>query len=110
MVQHYGQLFHVIQRQTQYMATLARLVKLGEIDNLLQTVMFTLYGNQYDDEEEHLLLSMFQVICGYREFHSLQFKKNILLCFCIFSSLHFSSSDRGYFNSNLTNPLESELL
>lgn len=22
--------------------------------------MFTLYGNQYDDEEEHLLLSMFQ--------------------------------------------------
>jgi Ras GTPase-activating-like protein IQGAP2/3 len=33
---------------------------LGEIDNLLQTVMFTLYGNQYDDEEEHLLLSMFQ--------------------------------------------------
>lgn len=43
------------------MAALARLVKLGEIDNLLQTVMFTLYGNQYDEHEEHLLLSMFEV-------------------------------------------------
>eukprot|EP01114_Cavostelium_apophysatum_P006458 TRINITY_DN1777_c0_g3_i1.p1 TRINITY_DN1777_c0_g3~~TRINITY_DN1777_c0_g3_i1.p1 ORF type:complete len:766 (+),score=273.66 TRINITY_DN1777_c0_g3_i1:272-2569(+) len=60
--EHYGQLFHLLQRQTSYTASLARLVKLGEIDNLLQTVMFTLYGNQYDDEEEHLLLSMFQKV------------------------------------------------
>jgi Ras GTPase-activating-like protein IQGAP2/3 len=51
----------MLQRETVHIATLARLVKLGEIDNLLQTVMFTLYGNQYDDEEEHLLLSLFQV-------------------------------------------------
>jgi Ras GTPase-activating-like protein IQGAP2/3 len=36
-------------------------VKLSEIDTLLQIAMFTLYGNQYDDEEEHLLLSVFQV-------------------------------------------------
>jgi Ras GTPase-activating-like protein IQGAP2/3 len=27
----------------------------------LQTVMFTLYGNQYESREEHLLLTMFQV-------------------------------------------------
>jgi len=58
--EHYGQLFHILQRTTAYIATLARLVKLSEIDNLLQTVMFTLYGNQYDDEEEHLLLNTFQ--------------------------------------------------
>mmetsp|Transcript_21623 Transcript_21623/g.30230 ORF Transcript_21623/g.30230 Transcript_21623/m.30230 type:complete len:756 (-) Transcript_21623:71-2338(-) len=58
--EHYGQLFYLLQRETVYISTLARLVKLGEIDNLLQTVMFTLYGNQYDDEEEHLLLSTFQ--------------------------------------------------
>lgn len=56
----YGQLFHLLQRQTYYIASLARVVKLNEVDNLLQTVMFTLYGNQYDEEEEHLLLSMFQ--------------------------------------------------
>lgn len=36
---------------------------MGEIDTLLQTVMFTLYGNQYENREEHLLLTMFQVLC-----------------------------------------------
>jgi len=60
--EQYGSLFYILQRETVYIATLARLVKLGEIDNLLQTVMFTLYGNQYDDEEEHLLLSLFQKV------------------------------------------------
>ena len=28
---------------------------------LLQIVMFSVYGNQYEDREEHLLLSMFEV-------------------------------------------------
>jgi Ras GTPase-activating-like protein IQGAP2/3 len=32
-----------------------------EIDSLLQTVMFTIYGNQYESREEYLLLTMFQV-------------------------------------------------
>ena len=42
--------------------TVARLaVTMAEIDSLLQTVMFTLYGNQYESREEHLLLTMFQV-------------------------------------------------
>lgn len=58
--EHYGQLMYLLQKETTYISTLARLVKLSEIDNLLQIVMFTLYGNQYDDEEEHLLLSMFR--------------------------------------------------
>lgn len=35
---------------------------MAEIDSLLQTVMFTIYGNQYESREEHLLLTMFQVI------------------------------------------------
>ena len=34
---------------------------MAEIDALLQTVMFTIYGNQYESREEHLLLTMFQV-------------------------------------------------
>lgn len=33
---------------------------LTEIDSLLQTVMFVIYGNQYDRREEHLLLVMLQ--------------------------------------------------
>jgi hypothetical protein len=45
------------------------LVKLGEIDNLLQTVMFTLYGNQYEPSEEHLLLSLFKQVLE-KEFES----------------------------------------
>ncbi|KAH3746301.1 RasGTPase-activating protein [Pelomyxa schiedti] len=58
----YGRLFWLLQRKTQYISKVARLIKLGEIDNFLQTVMFTLFGNQYEEEEEHLLLSMFQCV------------------------------------------------
>lgn len=58
----YGQLFYTLQKDPRYIATVARIVKINEIDNLLQTVMFTLYGNQYDDEEEHLLLVMFKEV------------------------------------------------
>jgi len=38
---------------------------MAEIDALLQTVMFTIYGNQYESREEHLLLTMFQVGCAF---------------------------------------------
>jgi len=38
-IEHYGQLFLLLQRETIYIATLARLVTVGEIDNLLQTVI-----------------------------------------------------------------------
>jgi hypothetical protein len=60
-MQQYGNLFYLLQSEPRYMATLCRLVTLAEIDTLLQTVMFTLYGNQYESREEHLLLTMFQV-------------------------------------------------
>ncbi|KAI8967074.1 Rho GTPase activation protein [Mycotypha africana] len=59
-LQQYGNLFYLLQSEPRHMAILCRLVNLSEIDNLLQTVMFTLYGNQYESREEHLLLTMFQ--------------------------------------------------
>ena len=59
--QLYGNLFYLLQAEPRHIAALARLVSLAEIDNLLQSVMFTIYGNQYDSREEFLLLSMFQV-------------------------------------------------
>ncbi|KAI7864833.1 Rho GTPase activation protein [Spinellus fusiger] len=59
-MQHYGNLFFLLQCEPRHIATLCRLVRLSEIDALLQTVMFTLYGNQYESREEHLLLTMFQ--------------------------------------------------
>ena len=39
---------------------------MAEIDALLQTVMFTIYGNQYESREEHLLLTMFQSVLTYQ--------------------------------------------
>ncbi len=39
---------------------------MAEIDQLLQTVMFTIYGNQYESREEHLLLTMFQSVLTYQ--------------------------------------------
>lgn len=59
--QQYGNLFFLLQTEPRHIATLCRLVSISEIDTLLQTVMFTLYGNQYESREEHLLLTMFQV-------------------------------------------------
>ena len=59
--QQYSNLFFLLQSEPRHIASLCRLVSLSEIDTLLQTVMFTLYGNQYESREEHLLLTMFQV-------------------------------------------------
>lgn len=59
--QQYSNLFFLLQSEPRHIASLCRLVNLSEIDTLLQTVMFTLYGNQYESREEHLLLTMFQV-------------------------------------------------
>ncbi|RXK38695.1 IQ domain-containing GTPase activating protein [Tremella mesenterica] len=58
----YSNLFFLLQSEPRHVATLCRLVSLAEIDTLLQTVMFTLYGNQYEQREEHLLLTMFQSV------------------------------------------------
>lgn len=59
--QRYGNLLFLLQSEPKHIAHLCRLVTMAEIDGLLQTVMFTIYGNQYESREEHLLLTMFQV-------------------------------------------------
>ncbi|CAG8813689.1 13163_t:CDS:2, partial [Dentiscutata erythropus] len=61
-LQPYGNLFFLLQTEPRHIANLCRHVSLTEIDTLLQTVMFTLYGNQYESREEHLLLTMFQSV------------------------------------------------
>ena len=55
-------LFFLLQSEPKTIALLCRQVSMAEIDSLLQTVMFTIYGNQYEQREEHLLLSMFQTV------------------------------------------------
>ncbi|KAK9238227.1 Rho GTPase activation protein [Lipomyces kononenkoae] len=61
-VDTYGNLFFLLQTEPHYIATLCRLISMAEIDSFLQTVMFTIYGNQYEQREEHLLLKMFQSV------------------------------------------------
>ncbi len=61
-LQQYSNLFFLLQSEPRHIAALCRLVSLTEIDTLLQTVMFTLYGNQYESREEHLLPTMFQSV------------------------------------------------
>ena len=56
----YGQLFYLLQHETVYVTLLTSQILLGEVDTLLQIVMFTLYGNQYEEDEEHLLLTVFR--------------------------------------------------
>ncbi|OLL24295.1 GTPase-activating protein [Neolecta irregularis DAH-3] len=58
----YSNLFFLLQTEPRHIASLCRLVTLTEIDTLLQTVMFTIYGQQYESREEHLLLTMFQSV------------------------------------------------
>lgn len=62
----YGNLFFLLQSEPKHIALLCRLVSMAEIDSLLQTVMFTIYGNQYEQREEHLLLTMFQAVLAHQ--------------------------------------------
>src|SRR3989440_9107902 len=64
--QKYGNLLFLLQSEPRHSAHLCRLVTMAEIDSLLQTVMFTIYGNQYESREEHLLLTMFQSVLTYQ--------------------------------------------
>ncbi|EMR11809.1 hypothetical protein PNEG_00235 [Pneumocystis murina B123] len=72
-LQKYGNLFFLLQTEPRHIATLCRLVTLSEIDALLQTVMFTIYGNQYESREEHLLLTMFQSVLSSQFDHTTEF-------------------------------------
>lgn len=69
----YGNLFFMLQSEPRHIALLCRLVSMAEIDSLLQTVMFTIYGNQYEQREEHLLLTMFQAVLAFQFDHTSEF-------------------------------------
>lgn len=62
-VRTYAPLFFLLQSEPQYVARLCAHASLDDAERelLLQTVMFTLFGRQYEAREEHLLLAVFQV-------------------------------------------------
>lgn len=61
-LQLYSNLFYLLLTEPRHLATLCLLVSPNELDMFLQTVMFTIYANQYDEFEEHLLLTVFQSV------------------------------------------------
>lgn len=56
----YEDLFYLLQTQPRYFAQMARLLTTGGAPLFVKTVVFDMYGDQYDSREERLLLVMFQ--------------------------------------------------
>jgi hypothetical protein len=57
----YGHMFYYLQTRPEYLARLAGLLdKKVDIDCMLRTVVYSLFGDQYESREERLLLSLFK--------------------------------------------------
>ncbi|KAJ2849749.1 RasGAP protein, partial [Coemansia erecta] len=106
--QLYGNLFFLLQNEPRHIATLTRLVTLSEIDTLLQTVMFTLYGNQYESREEHLLLTMFQLVLA-AQFETTQEFSNLLRQNTPVSRMMNTYTSRGPGQVYLKNVISQEI-
>ncbi|KAJ2517651.1 RasGAP protein [Coemansia sp. RSA 2049] len=106
--QLYGNLFFLLQNEPRHIATLTRLVTLSEIDTLLQTVMFTLYGNQYESREEHLLLTMFQLVLA-AQFETTQEFSNLLRQNTPVSRMMNTYTSRGPGQVYLKNVISEEI-
>ncbi|KAJ2044239.1 RasGAP protein [Coemansia sp. S16] len=106
--QLYGNLFFLLQSEPRHIATLTRLVTLSEIDTLLQTVMFTLYGNQYESREEHLLLTMFQLVLA-AQFETTHEFSNLLRQNTPVSRMMNTYTSRGPGQVYLKNVVSSEI-
>ncbi|XP_046852817.1 GTPase-activating protein-like [Xenia sp. Carnegie-2017] len=106
--QIYGQLFYLLQTEPFYVAQLTRSVSMNEIDDLLETVMFSLYGQQYEEREEHLLLCMFELSLKY-EFDEAEGFNGVLRANTAISRMMSSYTRRGpgqeYLKETLEDPI-----
>ncbi|ETO07192.1 RasGTPase-activating protein, partial [Reticulomyxa filosa] len=57
---HYEKLFHLLRKEDKYLACLSYYVETKDTNDFVKTVVFDLYGNQYDSHEERLLLTLFR--------------------------------------------------
>ncbi|ETO25151.1 hypothetical protein RFI_11994 [Reticulomyxa filosa] len=58
----YEKLLHVLQKEPKYLACLAHHVETKDVSDFVKTVVFDMYGDQYDNREERLLLTLFQTV------------------------------------------------
>lgn len=65
-LEEYGRLFYVLQNDIEIVSTLCFHISLSQLDNVVHIVLFTLYGNQYDQREERLLLNLFRKLLGHQ--------------------------------------------
>eukprot|EP01128_Nolandella_sp_AFSM9_P002117 TRINITY_DN12502_c0_g1_i1.p1 TRINITY_DN12502_c0_g1~~TRINITY_DN12502_c0_g1_i1.p1 ORF type:complete len:898 (+),score=349.73 TRINITY_DN12502_c0_g1_i1:45-2696(+) len=57
----YSNLFYLLQTEPKYLARLAYLVDLKKMDEFIETLLLTLYGEAFSQREEFLLLTLFQL-------------------------------------------------
>lgn len=57
----YSNLFYLLQTEPKYLARLAYLVDLKKMDEFMETLLLTLYGEAFSPREEFLLLTLFQL-------------------------------------------------
>eukprot|EP01028_Stygiella_incarcerata_P004474 TRINITY_DN1983_c0_g2_i1.p1 TRINITY_DN1983_c0_g2~~TRINITY_DN1983_c0_g2_i1.p1 ORF type:complete len:982 (-),score=292.26 TRINITY_DN1983_c0_g2_i1:160-3105(-) len=58
----FGRLFYLFQQDGRFLARLSRRVSSVESNVLLQTIVFTLFGNQFNSTQERKLMSLFLII------------------------------------------------
>jgi len=98
----------MLQTEPKHIASLSRLVNLNEIETLLQTVMFTIYGNQYESREEHLLLTMFQNVLA-AQFDASTEKNSLLRANTPVSRMMTTYTRRGPGQTYLKNVLSERI-
>jgi len=57
----YSNLFYLLQTEPKYLARLSYLVDLKTMEEFMETLLLTLYGEAYSPREEFLLLTLFQL-------------------------------------------------
>ncbi|KAJ5079013.1 gtpase-activating protein [Anaeramoeba ignava] len=90
----YSGLFYLMYHMPKYIATVTRYVNPGECEKLLQIVMFTIYGNHYDQREEKLLLNLFELAL-YSEFKNCTHTNTLLRANTTITKLLFTYTRRG---------------
>lgn len=59
-LEHYQNLFYLLQTEPQYLARLVFLMKQKDMENYLETVLLTLFGDAFSPREEFLILDLFK--------------------------------------------------
>ncbi|KAJ5073892.1 gtpase-activating protein [Anaeramoeba ignava] len=107
--ENYGRFFHTLFYKPQFIASVLRQLNPIECEKVLQLVMFTIYGNHYDEKEEKLILMLFEYALN-SEFSSCSHLNVLLRANTPITKLLFTYTRRGpgqlYLKNLLSSPLQ----